>query len=155
MARTGGVGLILGAVLAAVVWLAVPVDAAASSWKITAFKGQRVEIVVVNSQRPNELAVVADGVLQITRDSGVVWQRSALPLVARTIVYDPTRLGVIYAGTDQGMYVSNDDGLSWAPFAPQMSHRIVLAAYVDTTYIFVSTWAGSAPRARLVCSSYT
>jgi len=34
----------------------------------------------------------------------------------RTIQPDPKRQGLLYAGTESGMYISFDDGASWAPF---------------------------------------
>jgi hypothetical protein len=53
-----------------------------------------------------------------TSDYGASWTpiRSNLPdnVFTRAIREDPTRRGLLYAGTETGVYVSFDDGASWA-----------------------------------------
>ena len=55
-----------------------------------------------------------------TDDYGQSWQRidSGIPdgAFTRVIRADPARLGLLYAGTERGMYVSFDDGEGWQPF---------------------------------------
>ncbi len=52
-----------------------------------------------------------------TNDFGATWTRisSGLPenVFCRTIREDPTRRGLLYAGTETGLYVSFDDGAHW------------------------------------------
>jgi photosystem II stability/assembly factor-like uncharacterized protein len=52
-----------------------------------------------------------------TSDYGTTWQRITNGLPAhdftRVIRADPTRRGLLYAGTETGVYVSFDDGASW------------------------------------------
>ncbi|MBV9577569.1 MAG: glycosyl hydrolase [Chloroflexi bacterium] len=52
-----------------------------------------------------------------TADYGATWTRitAGLPedVFCRTIREDPTRRGLLYAGTETGLYVSLDDGASW------------------------------------------
>ena len=52
-----------------------------------------------------------------TSDYGATWTRitSGLPdnVFCRTIREDPTRRGLLYAGTETGLYVSFDDGANW------------------------------------------
>jgi photosystem II stability/assembly factor-like uncharacterized protein len=54
-----------------------------------------------------------------TTDFGSTWRRitSGLPetVFCRTIREDPTRRGLLYAGTETGVYVSFDDGEAWQP----------------------------------------
>jgi photosystem II stability/assembly factor-like uncharacterized protein len=54
-----------------------------------------------------------------TADYGATWTRitSGLPedVFCRTIREDPTRRGLLYAGTETGLYVSFDDGAAWQP----------------------------------------
>lgn len=54
-----------------------------------------------------------------TRDSGKSWERivNGLPDfgIARTVREDPTRRGLLYAGTETGVYVSWDSGDHWQP----------------------------------------
>ncbi len=55
-----------------------------------------------------------------TSDYGATWQRIDSGIGAddftRVIRCDPTREGLLYAGTETGLYVSFDDGASWSPF---------------------------------------
>ncbi|PYQ23983.1 MAG: glycosyl hydrolase [Acidobacteria bacterium] len=55
-----------------------------------------------------------------TRDYGKTWTRidSGIPdgAFARVVREDPLRKGLLYAGTETGLYVSFDDGNRWQPF---------------------------------------
>jgi photosystem II stability/assembly factor-like uncharacterized protein len=55
-----------------------------------------------------------------TSDFGRTWTRivSGLPedAFARVVREDPVRRGLLYAGTETGLFVSFDDGASWQPF---------------------------------------
>jgi photosystem II stability/assembly factor-like uncharacterized protein len=55
-----------------------------------------------------------------TTDYGKTWKKidSGIPTGAftRVIREDPVRRGLLYAGTETGLYVSFDDGASWLPF---------------------------------------
>jgi photosystem II stability/assembly factor-like uncharacterized protein len=52
-----------------------------------------------------------------TRDAGKSWQKIVTGLaewgIARTVREDPVRRGLLYAGTETGVYVSFDDGDHW------------------------------------------
>ena len=54
-----------------------------------------------------------------TRDFGKNWQRItagiSAPAFVRAVREDPKRKGLLYAGTEMGVYVSFDDGDSWSP----------------------------------------
>jgi photosystem II stability/assembly factor-like uncharacterized protein len=54
-----------------------------------------------------------------TRDGGKTWQKivNGLPqdAIARTIREDPQRKGLVYGGTETGVYVSFDNGDHWQP----------------------------------------
>lgn len=62
-----------------------------------------------------------------TKDYGKTWTRitSGIPndYFTRVVRADPHRQGLLYAGTERGMFVSFDDGSSWKPF--QMNLPIV------------------------------
>jgi photosystem II stability/assembly factor-like uncharacterized protein len=62
-----------------------------------------------------------------TTDFGKSWKKIVAGIPAqhftRVIRADPGRAGLLYAGTEQGMYVSFDDGDNWQPF--QMNLPIV------------------------------
>ncbi len=55
-----------------------------------------------------------------TEDYGKTWKKidSGIPEghFTRVVRADPKRKGLLYAGTEAGMYVSFDDGSSWSPF---------------------------------------
>jgi len=55
-----------------------------------------------------------------TRDAGQSWQKivAGLPedAVARVIREDPVRKGLLFAGTETGVYLSTDSGDTWQPF---------------------------------------
>ncbi|HEY8849261.1 MAG TPA: hypothetical protein VIO12_08205, partial [Thermoanaerobaculia bacterium] len=50
-----------------------------------------------------------------THDGGTSWQwiAAGLPTFVNVVREDPVRRGLLYAGTEKGMYVSFDDGDSW------------------------------------------
>lgn len=62
-----------------------------------------------------------------TEDYGQTWKRinSGIPSehFTRVVRADPNQKGLLYAGTEAGMYVSFDDGVSWSAF--QMNLPIV------------------------------
>jgi photosystem II stability/assembly factor-like uncharacterized protein len=62
-----------------------------------------------------------------TKDYGQTWTKitSGIPndYFTRVVRADPGREGLLYAGTERGMFVSFDDGASWKPF--QMNLPIV------------------------------
>jgi photosystem II stability/assembly factor-like uncharacterized protein len=55
-----------------------------------------------------------------TADYGQTWRRIddgiEAPAFTRVIRADPQRAGLLYAGTERGMYISFDDGETWQPF---------------------------------------
>jgi photosystem II stability/assembly factor-like uncharacterized protein len=62
-----------------------------------------------------------------TKDYGKTWTRITGGIdgqhFTRVVRADPKRQGLLYAGTESGMYISFDDGASWKPF--QMNLPIV------------------------------
>ena len=62
-----------------------------------------------------------------TSDYGVTWTKITSGIAndhfTRVLRADPERQGLLYAGTETGMYISFDNGLSWKPF--QMNLPIV------------------------------
>ena len=55
-----------------------------------------------------------------TNDYGKTWKKitNGIPSddFTRVVRADPNRKGLLYAGTESGMYISFDDGASWKPF---------------------------------------
>lgn len=55
-----------------------------------------------------------------SKDYGKTWTKITEGIAndhfTRVLRADPKRKGLLYAGTESGMYISFDDGLSWSPF---------------------------------------
>ena len=55
-----------------------------------------------------------------TNDYGATWQKITKGIAkehfTRVLRADPKRKGLLYAGTETGMYISFDDGANWKPF---------------------------------------
>jgi hypothetical protein len=62
---------------------------------------------------------ICDPYIYRTRDGGKTWQKitDGLPVnaIARTVREDPKRKGLLYGGTETGVYVSFDYGDHWQP----------------------------------------
>ncbi len=60
----------------------------------------------------------------ITRDSGKTWNETVTGIPSRSFVRvvreDPTRKGLLYAGTETAAYVSFDDGAHWSSLQNNM-----------------------------------
>jgi len=58
--------------------------------------------------------------LFVTKDYGKTWKKITNGIdeqhFTRVVRADPARKGLLYAGTETGMYISFDDGASWKPF---------------------------------------
>jgi photosystem II stability/assembly factor-like uncharacterized protein len=67
--------------------------------------------------------------LYVTRDFGSHWQNISgnLPRdsYARMVRQDPVRKGMLYAGTETGLWLSFDDGAHWQPFFNNLPHAPV------------------------------
>ncbi|MFT5954975.1 MAG: photosystem II stability/assembly factor-like uncharacterized protein [Cyclobacteriaceae bacterium] len=55
-----------------------------------------------------------------TEDYGATWRKITSGIdsehFTRVVRADPSKKGILYAGTESGMYISFDDGASWKPF---------------------------------------
>ena len=79
-------------------------------------------------QADHELVYAANssGVSRST-DGGRTWRQTLSRVRVESLVADPARPGVVYAGAeaDAGIYRSTDDGITWAPFddgLPALAH---------------------------------
>jgi hypothetical protein len=107
------------------------------------------------------------------RDYGKSWTRitTGIPPGAytRTIREDPVRRGLLYAGTEIGVYVSFDDGAHWEPLQLNLPRASVRDLRVHGNDLIAAThgrsfwaiddipccasWATRSPGARPTCSS--
>jgi photosystem II stability/assembly factor-like uncharacterized protein len=61
----------------------------------------------------------------VTRDYGKTWRNvgAGLPSFVRAVREDPVRKGLLFAGTETGVYVSFDDGAKWQPLQMALPGR--------------------------------
>ena len=83
-----------------------------------------------------------------TSDYGASWEMIADGIPSSTHSYvhvvreDPTRPGLLYAGTENAIYVSLDDGVSWSPLQTNLPHAPVhwLEIQPDFNDLVVATY---------------
>jgi photosystem II stability/assembly factor-like uncharacterized protein len=77
-----------------------------------------------------------------TRDFGQTWTKVVNGIAAsdytHTVREDPTRKGLLYAGTQHGFYVSFDDGDHWQPFRQGLPDTPVTDVWVDANDIAIT-----------------
>jgi photosystem II stability/assembly factor-like uncharacterized protein len=78
-----------------------------------------------------------------TSDYGATWTKIAgnLPdgALTRVIREDPNRRGLLYCGTESGLYISFDDGVNWQPFQSNLPVTPVHDLIVKGTDLIVAT----------------
>lgn len=81
-------------------------------------------------------------------DSGKTWQSRSSGIKKLYSYYfeDAIKLTVsgknIYAGTNRGVYLSEDNGANWIDITNGLKDTMILSIAVADTNIFVSTWSG-------------
>src|SRR5580704_12481253 len=79
-----------------------------------------------------------------TRDYGATWENIVQGLppgdMARVVREDPVRKGLLYAGTDTGVFVSFDDGSHWQTLQLNLPRAIVTDLDVHGTDLVASTF---------------
>jgi photosystem II stability/assembly factor-like uncharacterized protein len=136
-------------------WLYESLDEGAT-WhrlaKLDRGDGFVIDNIVVDSANPSKLYVGAwkdtdDGGLWISNDAGHTWHEVALfkgrPVQA--LVQAPSDPHILFAGTLQGVYRSNDSGATWTQISPPDSHEIheIESLAVDPTnpdIVYAGTW---------------
>ncbi|MGB8028220.1 MAG: transcriptional regulator [Terracidiphilus sp.] len=136
-------------------WLYESMDEGAS-WhrlaKLGSEDGFVLDSIVVNSADPATIYVGAwnnstDGGLWISHDSGHSWSEPAQlkgqPVHA--LAQAPSDPRVLYAGTLEGVFRSNDGGASWAEISPPDSHEIheiesLAVDPGDPDTVYAGTW---------------
>ncbi len=79
-----------------------------------------------------------------THDSGRTWQKivNGFPQdeMVRVVREDPKRKGLLYAGTDTGIFISWDDGDHWQPFSLNLPPTPVTDLTVHNNDLVISTF---------------
>jgi hypothetical protein len=82
----------------------------------------------------------------LTNDFGKTWKRIAdgnngIPVgdYTRVVREDPDRPGLLYAGTEHGMYISFDEGAHWQPFQQNLPRTPIMDLKVYRKNLIVAT----------------
>jgi len=82
-----------------------------------------------------------------TRDFGQTWQETTRGIreidFVRTVREDPVRKGLLYAGTETGVYVSSDDGEHWQPLRLNMPVVAIHDLAVEQDDLVAATYGRS------------
>lgn len=82
-----------------------------------------------------------------TRDAGKSWQKivNGFPedQMVRVVREDPKRRGLLYAGTDTGIFISADDGDHWQPFSLNLPPAPITDVQVHGNALVASTFGRS------------
>jgi photosystem II stability/assembly factor-like uncharacterized protein len=120
--------------------------------------GGRVQTVEPSPHRPNKAYIALyryllgdwEPYIYKTEDYGKTWKRlttgaNGIPADSPTRVVreDPDREGLLYAGTEFGMFISFDDGESWQPFQLNLPVTPVTDIAVTRKDLVVSTMGRS------------
>ncbi len=78
-----------------------------------------------------------------TDDFGESWTKitDGIPTGAyvHAVREDPTRAGLLYAGTQRGVYISYDDGASWAALNPELPDVPIVSMIVEENELVVAS----------------
>ncbi|MBI3032483.1 hypothetical protein HYY69_03340 [Candidatus Woesearchaeota archaeon] len=90
-------------------------------------------VMVVHPANPNSISGWYNGALQQSNDQGKAWNllKANLPLVF-VLAGDPINESRIYAGTVDGLMVSDDKGYSWVSASEQFQNNMVVALAIHT-----------------------
>ncbi|MGD0547834.1 MAG: transcriptional regulator, partial [Terracidiphilus sp.] len=137
-------------------WLYESLDGGAS-WhrlaKLDTFDDLILDHIVVDRANPATVYVAAwrlehsDGGLWVSRDEGRSWKEIAglRGQSIRSFAQAPSDPSFLYAGTLEGVYRSNDSGVSWTLVSPpgsQEIHEVESLAIdpLDPNIVYAGTW---------------
>jgi photosystem II stability/assembly factor-like uncharacterized protein len=99
------------------------------------------------------VGTIGQGVM-MSPDDGESWTRASVrqgmhsDCIVKALLSDPWRPGVVYAGTDVGLYLSHDSGGTWRRLDTPMNGSMVWSMAidpVDSTVMFAGTGTPSTP----------
>lgn len=99
--------------------------------------------IAVDPHNPSTIYVadaVSPGTVYKGTNGGTGWQNLALPSAgspARSVVVSPITQGLLYAGTDQGLFRSVNGGTNWTP-VPNRSGKVVFDPVSSSTLYLLS-----------------
>jgi hypothetical protein len=132
----------------------------ATPWQITRPREGFVSWIAFDPSDPNVVYATYAGFggthVWMSTDAGVSWapRDSTLPdMPVHSLAVDPTRPNRLYLGTDLGVFVSLDRGLSWAVentgFANAVTETVLVGQGVNGPAVYAFTHGRGAWRADL------
>jgi photosystem II stability/assembly factor-like uncharacterized protein len=133
-------------------------------WQTTQPREGFVSSINFDPSNPNTVYATYAGFggthLWMSTDAGVTWapRDSTLPdIPVHSLAVDPTRPNRLYLGTDLGVFVSLDQGLTWAVentgFANAVTETVLVAKGVNGPAVYAFTHGRGAWRAELTFQS--
>ncbi|HYC91714.1 MAG TPA: hypothetical protein VEO54_21020 [Thermoanaerobaculia bacterium] len=131
-----------------------------TQWQITQPREGFVSSINFDPTNPNNVYATYAGFggthLWMSTDAGVTWapRGSTLPdIPLHSLAVDPTRPNRLYLGTDLGVFVSLDQGLTWAVentgFANAVTETVLVAQGANGPAVYAFTHGRGAWRAEL------
>jgi Tol biopolymer transport system component/photosystem II stability/assembly factor-like uncharacterized protein len=86
----------------------------------------------------------------VSKDRGATWSKLGKPPIdASTLLVDPVRPGVVYAGTTNGVYVKRPGATTWQAVGPARRHVRLLATDVKGRRLYAGIEGGGVAATRL------
>jgi len=118
-------------------------DVGTASWVQKADCGVgSVRQIAVDTDDPDLLWVLGPNQVRRSPDGGDTWDDASSGLPAselNSIVADPSRAGVLWAGADAGVWYTSDGGGSWLPFDDELPNAEVLQIQTEGRWLYATT----------------
>jgi photosystem II stability/assembly factor-like uncharacterized protein len=117
-----------------------PTEVVVQAVKVLGARGAVIDRAVHNPSLvidPLDPEVLYAGGLGVTKsfDGGMTWRSSGLPRrPVPALAVDPEKAGIVYAGTDAGLFKSTDAGASWQPLHGPLDGVRVETVAIDTEH---------------------
>ena len=120
-----------------------------SNWLVTSLNGFGISSLTIDSTNPSRLYAAAyNGTAYRSTDGGTNWNPVFTDVAGKAIAFalDPTSPGTVFIGTDQGVYLSTNGGLSSGNFSagiPTSARPVMALAYdVPGRVLYAGTQEG-------------
>lgn len=102
-----------------------------------------VRQLAINSANDRHLYAITSTRFARSDDGGSTWQEfgdTTLPSSEfNSLVAHPTNSNILYLGADNGVYISLDEGETWAPYDDQLPNAEILQIFWDNGHLYAVT----------------